>query len=335
MKTMPKRFNIGGSCFSIEKNIIKQYGWLKNHQPSMGDLVYCEVDKIGFHKQFETPQDIIKNISRKTKIVCTIGNRYATSFGRGFVPNEPTQKVDMLSRSCVVGYIDVIHETHQSPTKFKILGYILDENKKVINTINHKKIVFNSNGKRKSKIILVVGTTMNSGKTTTVSKICEMLLLNNRTVSAAKLTGIGCVGDMNAILMSGINNVYTFQHLGYPSTYLLNKNDLYNIFNVIDSNIESEYFVIEIADGILQRETKLLLENPEIKQRIHKLIYCEKTSTGLIGGLNILKKYDLYPDYISGMISSNHLLIEESLEYVKIKIFNNLTQNINLEQLGL
>jgi len=48
------------------------------------------------------------------------------------------------------------------------------------------------------------------------------------------------------------------------------------------------YLVIEIADGILQRETAMLLHHPEVRKRLHRLVLCGRDAAGIAGELRIL-----------------------------------------------
>jgi len=53
--------------------------------------------------------------------------------------------------------------------------------------------------------------------------------------------------------------------LGYPSSYLIEKDELHNILNILDliyANNPRNYWVGEIADGLIQHETSILLSSP-------------------------------------------------------------------------
>jgi hypothetical protein len=91
---------------------------------------------------------------------------------------------------------------------------------------------------------------------------------------------------------NGASPVADFTFLGYPSTYMLEEKDLLHIFNSLDlkyANNTKNYWVVEIADGVLQRETAILLQSKDIRSRIHKLIFCANDTFGAIGGLKVLK----------------------------------------------
>jgi hypothetical protein len=107
---------------------------------------------------------------------------------------------------------------------------------------------------------------------------------------------------------------------------MLEEPELLHIFNVLDlkyANNPKNFWVVEFADGIIQRETALLLLSEEVRSRIHRLIFCANDAFGAIGGLEILQdKYGLNPDAISGVCSSSPLHIREMSGFTTIPVFN-------------
>lgn len=104
----------------------------------------------------------------------------------------------------------------------------------------------------------------------------------------------------------------TFTYMGYPSTYLVEKQELSKIFQQLRKVYApaNGYWVVEFADGILQRETALLLQDPDVQKHIHKLVFCAHDAVGVIGGIQVLKqRFGLEPDAISGYCSSSPLAV--------------------------
>ncbi len=67
----------------------------------------------------------------------------------------------------------------------------------------------------------------------------------------------------------------------------------------------------------------MLLSSPEVRSRIHKLVFCATDAFGAIGGLHILEDlYNLFPDAISGIVASSPLGIRELRNYTKIPAFD-------------
>ena len=56
--------------------------------------------------------------------------------------------------------------------------------------------------------------------------------------------------------------------------------------------------MVEFADGIIQRETSLLLLSEEVQSRNHRLIFCANEAFGAIGGLKILDENYSERDYV-------------------------------------
>jgi hypothetical protein len=125
---------------------------------------------------------------------------------------------------------------------------------------------------------------------------------------------------------AGASHYTDFTLLGHPSTYMVSKEELLNIFNVLDlryANNPKNYWVVELADGIIQRETGMLLSSDVVRSRIHRFIFCSNDAFGAIGGLKVLnEQYGLQPDAISGVCSSSPLHIRELSAFTDIPVFN-------------
>jgi hypothetical protein len=124
---------------------------------------------------------------------------------------------------------------------------------------------------------------------------------------------------------AGAEKVSDFTHLGYPSTYLLPSETIIDIFNRLDlkyANKSSNYWVVELADGIVERETAMLLSNKEFTSRIHKIVFCAGDALGAIGGKRLLKdKYGIHADAISGLCTATPLHVREIRQFTDLPIF--------------
>jgi hypothetical protein len=112
----------------------------------------------------------------------------------------------------------------------------------------------------------------------------------------------------------------------------LEKKELLNVFNQLDlryANNPKNYWVVEFADGVIQRETAMLLNEPEVRNRIHKLIFCANDAFGAIGGLNVLDSMGLKPDALSGVCTSSPLGVRELSSFTDIPIFNSIDTDAN------
>ena len=106
------------------------------------------------------------------------------------------------------------------------------------------------------------------------------------------------------------------------------------IFNQLDlkyANNPKNFWVVEFADGIVQRETAMLLNSNDVRSRIHKLIFCANDAFGAIGGLNLLNLQNLKPDALSGICSSSPLHIRELAAFTDTPVFD--STNYDIEKL--
>jgi hypothetical protein len=80
----------------------------------------------------------------------------------------------------------------------------------------------------------------------------------------------------------------------------------------------------------MQRETAMLLNAPQVRERIDKLVFCASDAFGAIGGLRVLaQEFNLVPDLLSGVCSSSPLLIRELSKFTDIPVFNSAEVDVS------
>ena len=185
-------------------------------------------------------------------------------------------------------------------------------------------------------MILVCGTTMNSGKSVTAAGCCWVLSTLGRKVKGSKITGTASLKDILHMNDAGAQTYSDFSFLGHPSTYMLEREELLHIFDTLDlkyANNPANYWVIELADGINQRETAMLLQSDDMKSRIHRLIFCAKDAFSAMGGVEYLNdRFDLKPDLISGVCTSSPLHVREIANIIDIPMMESM--NLDPEKAG-
>ena len=314
------------AALTVPRSKIRYYQPL-DKAPEMGDLIYGEVFSIGQHKTLESKSARKHTLHDRTRAIFVMGNRYAPDYYEAFVPEQYQTTVDLVARGGIVANVAYKNGTISDPTKINVLGYACDKEGNVLNTRSGNLLAVKEGSAKSSnntKIILCVGTSMNSGKSYAAAACCYAISSMGQKVKAAKITGTACLKDILLMEDCGAESVADFTYLGYPSTYMLNADELWNIFNQIDCKFAvkpANYLVFELADGILQRETAMLLKMPEVRQRIHKLIFSAQDAFGALGGITQLKEqFDLTPDAISGVCSSSPLTVRELRQYTDIPI---------------
>ncbi|MCA9407553.1 MAG: hypothetical protein KC733_02600 [Candidatus Omnitrophica bacterium] len=335
MKKIKKGIVVPSAAYSINAKNLRLYSEVKKI-PQAGDVVFGIVRRIGEHSSLENKSGRIHMIHNGSMGIFVFGNRYAPDFYEGLVPEQYIPEVDLLARSGLIGIMKTKNSMRKDPTKIEILGYVCSNNGKVINTCEYSIIDPKSCEKKypRSKMILVCGTSMNSGKSIAAVSCCWALSTLGFTVRAAKVTGTASLKDILTMNDAGAEHYADFTFLGHPSTYKLGKEKLIEVFNKLDlkyANNSKNYWVVEFADGIIQPETAILLESEEVKSRIHRLIFCASDAFGAIGGLRILKeRFNLRPHAVSGVCSSSPLHIRELAQFTDIPVFNSINADLKL-----
>ena len=331
-------FILPSAAFTIGRSKIKYWKPVDSRKPKMGDLVFGVITYLGQHRNLENKSGRIHAIYNDSNIIGVLGNRYAPDYYEGIMPEKITNEIDLLARSGLIGLMKtksakVIDPTRIKvidPTRIKVIGYVCSKNGKVINSRDYSLIIPNKAIKKmpRSKMILVCGTSMNSGKSQAAIATCRTLTVFGYKVKASKVTGTASLKDILGMNDAGAKSIADFSYFGFPSTYLLSKNSLLSIFNKLDlkyANNPKNYWVVEFADGINQRETRMLLESDDVRERIHRFIFCASDAFGAIGGIKMLREhFKLDPDLISGICSSSPLHMREIKEFTKTPIFNSM-----------
>lgn len=282
-------------------------------KPQAGDLVLCEVTRLRQHCRIEQPNGRRSRMFIKDKIIVCYGNRYAPDQFEALVPDN-LDACHLVAGGGIASLMRYKSPKVKPATEIQPLGLIGNKQGHVLNLNNFNTLNNTKNHSNESKkhvpVILVSGSSMNAGKTTTVACIIKGLVADGYNVGAAKITGTGSGGDLWHFIDAGVDQAIDFTDAGFATTYLLPNKLLINVFhNMVAalSNEQTDVIVIEVADGILQGETKTLLESDEIIQSTSAMFYTAGDSTSAIYGTTWLKDlgYDVLA--ISGVVSSNPL----------------------------
>jgi hypothetical protein len=286
------------------------------HRPRIGQLVVAEVLKIGKHTAIEDRSGLTVRIFPGDRIVGAFGNRYATDQYEGYIPRRASRRCDLLSVGGVCGSVASRHDGVRAPTRLRIVGLVGDGHGRPINVHDYavEPGAAHSTGKP-AQVIVVVGASMSSGKTTVAGSLVRGLIRSGARVAAAKLTGTAAGKDTRFYHGCGASPVLDFVDGGYPSTYMLDLDELQALTSRLFSRLRAsnpDYIVIEIADGIFQRETAMLLRSPEFRAAVDHVVFAANDSLSAESGVRHLRQYGLPLRAISGLVTRGPLLMREA-----------------------
>jgi len=301
-------------------------------KPEPGDLGLFRVKTIGYHKNLITKDDKKFRLYENDLFVGVFGNRYATDGFEGRVGK--LDKISMLTGAGMVGTARYRHKSIKRSTKLSFVGFVNDDND---TRINLKKLNFHkSTLKQKPKnLILVVGSGMNSGKTTTASKLINGLSKEGKKIAACKLTGSVSNRDKNELSAASADYTIDFSDYGFPSTYLCKKAELLDLFETMLSDIEKispDIIVMEIADGVLQRETKMILTDNKIRKLTKGVVLTAESAPSALFSSQQLLNWEQNLIAVSGSITSSPLSSKEFTENSKIPLISSADSNSNLSE---
>ncbi|MDX2246876.1 MAG: hypothetical protein SF052_08890 [Bacteroidia bacterium] len=301
---------------------------VNTYRPVTGDLAVFEVLELGKHTRIQADDRTHRYIYPGNQIMATFGARYASAQFEGYIPETPCDTYHILGQGGVIGRVASAHSIFEpiGPTSLKLIGYCLDEKGTIINTRYYRREPYKftlANESRTFRTILSVGASMDSGKTTSAAFLAGGLVKAGFSVAFIKLTGTIYSKDVDFVKDKGACLSLDFSYFGYPTTYLVSLEELLKLYQSLlakASEIQPDFVIIEIADGLLQQETAALLNSEIFKQSIDHVMYSCPDSLGVLGGLSILDSYGIRPFALSGLFTASPLMIEETRKMVSLPV---------------
>jgi len=291
--------------------------------PAAGDLVLARVDRLGQHSKLELTTSRRAEMFAGDEIAVVFGNRYAPDQFEAVVPDS-LASCHLVAAGGVAARVLSRHHKMKRPTRITPLGLLTDAQGAPLNlaafrlpqlaTINKAPLV-----------VVVAGTAMNSGKTTACASLVKGFARKGLHVAAAKITGTGAGADYRALVDAGADPVFDFLDAGHVSTYRIERNDLVDIFMTIGGHLAAanpKIIVLEVADGLLQRETARLFQIPAFMNWADGVIFAANDALGAQAGVSWLAARQLPVIAITGVLTSSPLATREAASATGLPVFN-------------
>jgi len=296
---------------------------VSGESPRAGDLMLAEVLAVGKNKTVEDRDGRTMYLFPGDRVVGVFGNRYATDQYEGYVPAEPVEVCDMLSVGGLMGEVTSRHDATAAPTRLKVLGQVSDPQGRPINQLGYGSLTGCDDyapplpAGAGAEVVVVLGSDMNSGKTTTAGTVARALSRAGHRVAAAKVTGTAAGKDGRFYESCGARPVLDFTSVGYPATYMVSERELLWIYNSLLYRLHSggpDYIVVEVADGIFQRETRMLLESGEFRASVDHLFFAASDSLSAESGVRRVREHGLPLRATAGAVTGSALARREAEE---------------------
>ncbi|MGO1182694.1 MAG: DUF1611 domain-containing protein [Micrococcaceae bacterium] len=288
-------------------------------RPRSGDVVVARVVEIGQHQRVETPESRKAILFENSLILLAYGHRYAADQFLAHVPDS-LQRCHLVAAGGIAGLVTETHADVDEPTVIEPVGLLADDDG-VINLSRYAPLHFDDDAAlarlrtRRPEVFAVLGTSMNSGKSTAAACLVNGLVASGRHVSAGKITGTGAGNDPMRYHDAGAHRVLDFTDFGYPTTFQTSMAEVRSLtVNLIDrlGQDDVDVVIVEIADGVYQEETAALLRDPIFHEVIDQVVFTASDALGAKAGVQALQQVGLTVAAASGVMTSSPLSTREA-----------------------
>lgn len=287
-----------------------------------GDLLLAEIAEIGHHKRVQLAEGRFAQSYIGDQVVLACGDRYAADQFEAVCVID-AEGADLVAGGGLAGRMLLAHQRMAPPTRVRPIGLLQDLDGEVINLARYG--LPEKSAARPVPIVGVVGTGMNSGKTTAVASLAHGLVRGGYRVAAIKATGTGAFGDFNAYRDAGAHVVADFTDVGMASTYRQPIDRIERGFetlvgHAVDSG--ATVIVVELADGVCQGETAQLLAKSAVRDAMDGVVFTAADALGTAGGVAVLRDLGIEPAAVSGLVSRSPLAAAEARAIVSAPILS-------------
>ena len=279
--------------------------------PQSGDLALAQLEKIGKNAGLELANGRRCALHEGDFIAVVFGNRYATQQFEGYARTDG-DRCDLISMGGLCGLVESKHANVAEPTKLRLVARLGDVHFRPLRLREFSLPPVSS--RSRPRTIVVCGSSMDAGKTHTAMSLIEGLRRQNQKVAAIKLTGTAAGRDTWSMLDAGACPALDFVDGGYPSTYLCTLEQLLDLYELLCGHAAAQgadWVIVEIADGILQKETSDLLQSSRFTEAVDAWIFATGDPVAASGAVRILRDWGIGVAAISGLISQSPLGIKE------------------------
>jgi hypothetical protein len=285
-----------------------------------GDLILARVLEIGQHSGIQLSSGRRATLSPGDLVVMPCGARYAPDQFEGVAAINPSG-TDMLAGGGCLGVARYRNERVRPATRVLPLGCVAD---RAGATINLESYTLDAAPSPSTvPLIAVVGTSMNSGKTLATAKLSYGLRLAGLRVGAIKATGTGSFGDYHQYQDSGAHFVADFCDVGMATTYLTPidriKEGIWRLLSGAE-DAGCDVVVMEIADGLLQKETGALLQDRKLRERLSALVFACGDAVAAHGGVTMLRALGHEVTALTGMLSCSPMSSQEASTATGVRV---------------
>lgn len=279
--------------------------------PRAGDVVVVRaLTDSATYNMLELPSGRLAKINPGDLMLGVLGRRRAL---KGFVGDVPESvaagdRLHLLNMGGVIGVCTGHHSSLSDAIEVEVMGMVCDEAGRVLN-IADAALPFCDRLGDTAPIVIIAGTSMNSGKTYAATELIKQATRDGLRVAAAKLSGVACLRDTLNMADHGAIATASFLDCGLPST--VGTGNLAPVAKAIVSKLNEsspDLIVIELGDGILGGySVDSIFDDVELREATAALIFCASDYVGAWGGIELLRKRGIQVTVVSGSVTDSQM----------------------------
>ena len=292
--------------------------------PRAGDVVFARIQSLGQHGHLELGSGRRAQLHVGDEVIVCYGSRYAPDQFEALLPGD-MGPCDLVAGGGLASRMHSRHAKMRAPTVIVPVGMLIDRAGEVIN-LQRWGLPARAVSPVRPPVIAVLGTSMNSGKTTTCQSLVRGFVQRGIRVAAAKVTGTGAGADRWSVTDAGASPVLDFTDAGVPSTFGLPQRQVESIFATLVANLADaspEVIVLEVADGLFQRETAALIDSDAFRCSVDAVVFAAGEAMGAKAGVEMLQSRDHPVIAVSGLITASPLATREAGSAVTVPVVPN------------
>lgn len=332
LRRAKKSYNARALARRVREDGAENYRLVRGSQvrPQPGDLVLARVETIGQHKRLESHTSRRRHLFTGDEVVVAYGHRYAPDQFLAEVPGD-LDFTHLVAAGGLAGRVIAQHSGVSPATVLEPIGLIADDH----GVLNMRRLAIArlrpwaqareeiAALEPRPRIVLVLGSSMNSGKSTTLGCLVNGLTNAGLTVHAGKATGTGAGNDAGLFRDSGADQVLDFTDFGVASTYQLSLDEVKDMaFSVIAELAQGEpdAILVEVADGIYQGETAALIRDEDFRRMLDSVLFSCGEALSAVAGTDLLRRAGLPLAAVSGVLTSSPLITAEAAALLDVPI---------------
>ena len=292
--------------------------------PRSGDLLLARVTKLGQHFRLHLPNGRSRQLWTDDEIVVAYADRYAPSQYEALVPKDLGPCHLAASGGIAARVVASNAKLAKRPTELEPIGLICPDPEAPALNLADFALDALPPAQRLMTTIAVVGSAMDSGKTSALAHLARGVSRLGVQVGYAKLTGTAAGGDPWLLVDAGADPVLDFTDLGFASTSRVSTPVLERACEQLVLQLQhagAEVALLEIADGLFQPETAALLASPRLRALVDGMLYASVDALGAAHGAHLIGSQGHNLLGLTGMLATAPLLVREAQAATDLPVY--------------